>query len=384
MPSNSSNPMNFVRTNSNITASRTGNNWKAPSGGTPTAKLITVGQYRPDHNKQYNVGYYGTPNTSDLADANAFRARPMKHYRKQYGNTNNKQTYNRSNMVNAFERPGGTIMKSSAYDNCTSNNFNGSVLVPDYAIKEANQFNKVGRAVSAPTSVLANIDTTGANVNQTMEFYNYNTCSTVCDPASAARKRVQSQSNVNANPARPKYFQTTKSYLQSRCRTHQQKQTIGKKAGEVYNNANYINNSVVFSSTSCSSTNSCNDGIYKPNNTQYSTQGAVSASSRLARLKLNTIQKADTKTAQTAVNLGPAHQNAYAYSGRAEAPFNAKSKYQSPQFYKNFHISRKGGQGNHTTACFTCTGENRITELIQQSKSIRTSGVGARTLNGNV
>ena len=64
----------------------------------------------------------------------------LKHYRKQYGNTNNKQTYNRSNMVNAFERPGGTIMKSYAYDNCTSNNFNGSVLVPDYAIKEANQF----------------------------------------------------------------------------------------------------------------------------------------------------------------------------------------------------------------------------------------------------
>ena len=383
MPSKSSNPMNFVRTNSNITASRTGENWKALSGGTPTAKLITVGLYRPDHNKQYTVGYYGAPNnSSNLADANAFRARPLKHYRKQYGNTNNKQTYNRSNMVNAFERPGGTIMKSYAYDNCTSNNFNGTVLVPDYAIKEANQFNKVGRAVSAPTNVIANIDNTGENVNQTMEFYNYNTCSTICDPVSAARKRVQSQSNINVNPGRPKYFQTTKSYLQSRCLTHQQKQTIGKKQGVDYTN-NLYNQKTTFSSTSCT-TNGCRDVTYKPNNVQYSTQGAVSASSRLLRLKLNTIQTADTKTSLTAVNLGPAHQNAYAYSGRPEAPFTTKSKYQSPQFYKNFHMSRKGGQGNHTTACFTCDDETRITELQQQSKSIRTSGVGARTLKGNV
>ena len=85
-------------------------------------------------------------------------------------------------------------------------------------------------------------------------------------------------------------------------------------------------------------------------------------------------------------NLGTAVQNAFAYSGRAEAPFTVKTKFQSNQFYKNFHISRKGGQGNHTTSGFSCNsvGNVKITELQRQTKDVRTSGVGSRTLNGVV
>jgi len=68
-----------------------------------------------------NLAYPGTGepyggNSSNInvkrADSNAFRARPMKHYRLQYGNDNNKQTYNNRYLLNAFNKPGGVILKS--------------------------------------------------------------------------------------------------------------------------------------------------------------------------------------------------------------------------------------------------------------------------------
>jgi len=363
MPTNSSNPIHFNRISNNSVDSRTGANWKAPQGGTPTAKIVTVGMYRPDHNKQYNIGYYGSDINNNLADANAFRARPMKHYRKQYGNTNNKQTNRVSGAISSvFEIPGGSNTKVYTYNtDCTNINAPGGLLVPDYALKEINQFNMVGRSGNS-TSIT--FDETKPKF-QSADFYDYKSCMTICDPVQAARKRVQSQTNINRNPQRPKYYQTAQSYLHSRCKTIAQSQMVSKAACSLTND------------TSCQKT-----VIYKPNNTQYSTQGAVSASSRLTRLKLNTIQRAANAT-NGAYNLGQAVSNALAYSGRPEAPFTAKSKYQNSSFYKNFHISRKGGQGNHTTACFTCDG-GRITDLQQQSKSIRTSGIGSRTLNGVV
>ena len=371
MPTKSSNPIHFNRISNNSVNSRTGSNWKAPSSGTPSAKIVTVGMYRPDYNKQYNVGYYGS-DINNLADANAFRARPMKHYRKQYGNTNNKQTNRVSGAINSvFETPGGATMKTYSYNtDCTNMNAPGGLLVPDYSIKEINQFNMVGRSGN-PTSIT--FDETKPKL-QSADFYDYKSCMSICDPAQAARKRVQSQTNINRNPQRPKYYQTAQSYLQSRCKTLAQNQGTGTKI---------VGGTVEYNSTSCfSENNACKKLIHKPNNVQYQTQGAVSASSRLTRLKLNTIQRA-ANGATGAYNLGKAVSNAFAYSGRPEAPFTVKSKYQNPSFYKNFHISRKGGQGNHTTACFTCDGK-RITELQQQSKSVRTSGIGSRTLNGIV
>ena len=191
----------------------------------------------------------------------------------------------------------------------------------------------------------------------------------MCDPQSAARRRTQYQTNINANPAKGKYYQTSKSYLQARCKTLAQNQGIGRKiAGKdnEYKSGNCLSN-----------VSSCKTLIHKPSNNQYQTQGAVSASSRLIRLKLNTIQTAACggpgACAINVYNLGQAIPNAFAYSGRAEAPFTVKTKYQSNQFYKNFHMSRKGGQGNHTTAGFSCKDGIKITQLERQTKDVRTS-----------
>jgi len=366
--------MNFSRTNNNISDNRTGANWKdisgtTPSpvnvrGGNPTAKIVTVGLHRPDHNKQYTLGYYGAATPQDTNDANAFRARPLKHYRKQYGNNNNKQTNYRGNLISSvFETPGGNTVKSYSDVTCDNTNAPGVLLVPDYSLKEANQFNKVGRQQNYPVFV-----------GGAQQSNDYQTCLKLFDTPAAARRRTQYQTNINANPAKGKYYQTSKSYLQARCKTLAQHQGNGRKiAGKEneYKSGNCVSN-----------ISSCKTIIHKPSNNQYQTQGAVSASSRLTRLKLNTIQTAANNS--NVYNLGQAVSNAFAYSGRAEAPFTVKTKYQSNQFYKNYHMSRKGGQGNHTTAGFSCKDGIKITQLQRQTKDVRTSGIGARTLNGVV
>ena len=61
--------------------------------------------------------------------------------------------------------------------------------------------------------------------------------------------------------------------------------------------------------------------VYKPNNRPFQVQGAVESSTRLERLKLNTINKA----AKSAQIFGAAARNGSRYTGRAEAPRTVKS-----------------------------------------------------------
>ena len=68
----------------------------------------------------------------------------------------------------------------------------------------------------------------------------------------------------------------------------------------------------------------CVNTIYKPCNTKFSTNTAVSSSSRIARLKYDTV----TKSAQNQRRVwGPEAASASTYSGRPEAPFTTKSKF---------------------------------------------------------
>lgn len=66
---------------------------------------------------EQDLAYPGTgdpyaPGPPARKDPNQFKARPMKHYRLQYGNDNNKQTYNNRYLLNAMNKPGGVILKS--------------------------------------------------------------------------------------------------------------------------------------------------------------------------------------------------------------------------------------------------------------------------------
>ena len=64
--------------------------------------------------------------------------------------------------------------------------------------------------------------------------------------------------------------------------------------------------------------------IYKPSNRKFSTQGAVSSSNRLLRLKVDTITK-NGNSFRSAI--GEAAANAGRYRGNNDGPYFAKTKY---------------------------------------------------------
>ena len=114
----------------------------------------------------------------------------------------------------------------------------------------------------------------------------------------------------------------------------------------------------------------CSKVYYKPNNCQYAQQGAVSAGSRLLRLKMQTINK-------NAVSIGNSYgsnaSSALAYSSRPQAPFINKQKMNAGGYSKKcqnttfkypcdtslYHLYRPGG-GNPTTSGMNDKNNNRI------------------------
>ena len=88
--------------------------------------------------------------------------------------------------------------------------------------------------------------------------------------------------DVNGNLTK-KYYASSRAYLQARCRTYDQRSFhfTNSSTGELQ--ANCCGNDAGYVSGNCRTV------AYKPNNKKYSTQGAVTASSRILRLKYNTI-----------------------------------------------------------------------------------------------
>lgn len=96
-------------------------------------------------------------------------------------------------------------------------------------------------------------------------------------------KVVRSASTV----IQPNYYTSSTQYLQSKCKTYSQ------------NQVSYNRNVNGVGKPDCQSSNeNCNVNTYNPDNKKFSTQGAVSASERLLRLKYDTIESSYTSTGQ--------------------------------------------------------------------------------------
>ena len=154
-----------------------------------------------------------------------------------------------------------------------------------------------------------------------------------------ARITRSASTKINKN-----YYTTSKAYLKSRTRLHDQNQTIiastKNESGTHYN------------SVYCSDISDCYSNkqiIYKPNNSGFSKEGAVTSSNRIVKLKYDTIQKINNKNECC-------DKNALQYRGNAEAPYYLKSKMNLPAnqcLTKRSIDGRqpKGGVGIHTV-CF--------------------------------
>jgi hypothetical protein len=178
-------------------------------------------------------------------DGNHFVARPQKHWRKQYQSL---LGYSRASVGMPMDRPGGIMPVANNTIACQT----------------------CRGALSAKVIVGKDSPCTS------------------CQPIKARVK--------------PRYtaFTDNKAYLQSRCVTYDQKLSIEQVEGINYFSPNGVPLEPSSSPTGpqvrevadCYNNKPplvCNTTIYKPNNVQFSQQGGVSSSSRIARLKYNTL-----------------------------------------------------------------------------------------------
>ena len=152
-----------------------------------------------------------------------------------------------------------------------------------------------------------------------------------------------------------KYYTSSKAYLKSRVKLYDQNQTLSNKTPS---------NSPNFNSTNCCDydcSNNCKPStiIYKPNNSEFSKEGAVTSSNRIVKLNYDTIQnikKENNKCCSENDIFNGLSQNALQYRGNFEAPYYLKSKIELP---KNQCQTKRtidgrqpsGGSGIHTV-CF--------------------------------
>ena len=258
------------------------------------------------------VPVFSRPNLS--ASGPAFKARPIKHWRKQLIPENNSGS-RRAGLGMPMDTPGGSVYLGNVASNtdCLLNFSNTSDAV--VGIKEdIVKYN--------------NTDFTFTSGDKFYDSANNRMVCTACNPVANRLRPATTILNKN-------YYTDRKSYLRSRCILYEQKLTANPVATITYLDAagNLLNPTDSATGPQVRQTQNCNKScdtapscqtIYKPNNTQYAQQGAVDSSSRLARLKLNTVNKNAASYKDT---FGT---TASRYLGSAETPYFLKSKYQAP------------------------------------------------------
>lgn len=222
-----------------------------------------------------------------------FRALPLKIYRKEIAS--NVLANNSSKKVSFYpDMPGSTVV------NTASKNCNGKVETLDINYEETKQV----RPYNANDECLKTKD----------EFKNSKYLNSL-NVQDSARRRVRS-----AGMSRPRFntnklnkadsYSSASQYMHSRNKTFKQNQfhNLRIESADTTNNV-YSSNTIQFCGTDDTKTRYV-PVYYKPNNEKFSQQGAVDASSRLARLKYDTITDVGAKM-RDAFNESTANALAY-------------------------------------------------------------------------
>lgn len=304
---------------SDLVKKRTGENWKFNRTQDQVVKMETV------------PGHIFLGNFLDTVDnptnCNPFTANPIRHWRKQgVGITTDRIDIVRTkNLQNYYEKPGSSTIRTNTTNppDCNQGSCANQLIIPDYniAYRKNNENDYIG-TLSGRTSFVNPC----ATANDT-----FSRCVAVCNPEYKARMRTRYPSRINKDNSKPKYYTTNSSYLQARCRTYAQNNFQYGTNDQVNDNCAILNGGASASSfrpncLGCIGCPACSKrSVYKPNNCKFAVQGAVTSSGRIARLKLDTITKFAAGFTNDP-NFGPNVANAYAYSGRADAPFTVKNK----------------------------------------------------------
>jgi len=294
-----------------------------------------ISDANPDVNGHGSVGC-SFPANKNIIKTSRFIARPIKHWRKSLTPAYTNKT---RPTIGFIDRPGGIVFRGT---NCGCDNRPASKQ--NYIVEDiARPFlRECMRDVVVYNPGYKQVGTPGAPGSYQINTGIYETKSLSINP----RKRIVRSASTNVSRA---YHTNSSTYLQARCRTYQQKQTFSKMNAvpNQYVNANGIpvnpsnsaTGSQVYYSTNCGNaervyptaqdSRNCRETvIHKPNNAKYGVQGAVSAGTRLERLKLETITK---NGASFMSAYGHAAANAGSYhGGNMGAPYFIKSKIFKP------------------------------------------------------
>jgi len=233
-----------------------------------------------------------------------FKARPINHWRKQLIPTSGSGGRNRRASVGIpFDTPGGSVYLGdvTANTSCLLNTTDSTVGIKENIVR----YNDTNFVYNDPSGCII-----GA-----------------CDPG----KKIIKRGTTIINKEKP-YYPDMRSYLRARNQLYEQKLTALPISTITYLDAdnNLLQPSDATDGPQVRKTQNCNHcstltnstTIYKPNNMNFSQQGAVDSSSRLERLNLNTINKNAASFKTTFGTTAPK------YMGRSETPYFLKSKYQ--------------------------------------------------------
>jgi hypothetical protein len=321
-------PLNFRTSNSLITT-------RVPhyATKTTTANSVVPGLHRPNTN--------GVPSNIHQHDFDGpeFKARPIKHWRRQLvpttintgsGISGPSQPIGSSGQRNAtvgllMDRPGAVSYVGDASCECVQQPGN-SYTISEYFLE-------------VPKNKGTIVENQGVINNGDYEI-NTGIYSTRCIGCNPQNNVIKSASSLLSRA----YYSDTTGYLKSRCKTYQQNASINRTSGVTYlgPNGQHIwatssaNGSQVYQTNDIYkprvNPHACGGSgastvIFKPNNYQYSVQGAVDSSTRIEKLKLNTI---NTNANSLRSAFGNEAASACRFTGSGDTPYFLKNKYQPP------------------------------------------------------
>lgn len=303
------NPQNFKSSNTLVTT-------RKPHYATKvnTAFNIVPGMHRPNAN---NV-----PNNLEQHDfiGPEFKARPLKHWRRQLVPTkpsSDNSTQKRMSRVYFMDTPGSTVYKTNDDTcKCIQNTGHNSFEIAD-AFNENNFATKSPKIQNNGQPKIQNngqIDvptTINSEPALDTDYHIYtgvfDTVCIACNPeVNVIRSGIVTQSQSQ--------YSSMSQYLESRCRTYAQRESTTKipdgtyypsptnnvpftflypdnnpRGPQVYEPKNCANPKIYNNNALNTPPNNYCSTIYKPNNPQFARQGAVSGSTRLQKLKSDTI-----------------------------------------------------------------------------------------------
>jgi hypothetical protein len=265
------------------------------------------------------VPIYSFPKSSAQDSSGpSFKARPIKHWRKQLLPNRDYHGMQRTGVGMPMDLPAGSIYLGDTAANTSCLLYSDTTTQNSAGIKENTE--RYGNTNFAATTSPSDLINNPTSVN----------C-VACNPEANIIRRATTVLNKN-------YYSDTKAYLRSRCVLYDQKLTANKVPGIAYVDAEgqplYPTNSPTGPqvrqtdncNVSCTPQTQCYT-IHKPNNIQFYQQGAVQSSTRIEDLKRTTIQNSASSFRPRFGNVAAA---AGAYHASSDTPYFVKSQWQNP------------------------------------------------------